>query len=133
MHRSRLAPILVLAVAGLAACGRSAPGPSHISGPYRGKLPDDTLMEASTTVLITTRDAILAVDCRPLARAVASNDQTAIARAVAAGMAAALPANVTIYTPPFSPANPRSAPFVVTDDKFGGTLCTPDAVRVVKS
>jgi len=120
---------LLFAVA--AGCS-SAPGSSHVASAYRGKLHDDTLVEASTTVLVTTRDVVIALDCAPLAGAIASGDTASIDRAVAAGAAARLPARVTVYTPPFSAQNPRTAPFVVTDDKYAGRLCTPDAVDIVK-
>lgn len=115
----------------VAACGH-APGPSHIASAYRGKLPDDTLVEASTTVLITTREAVIALNCAPIGAALAAGDQQAIDRAVTAGTAARLPAGVTIYTPPFSEENPRSSPLVVTDDKFAGRLCTAGAYDVAR-
>ena len=118
---------LLLAMA--AGCSQ-APGPSHVATAYRGKLQDDTLVEAATTVLVTKRDVVIAVNCAPLAAAVASSDGQAIDRAVAAGIAAQLPKGVTIYTPPFSAQNPRTAPLVVTDDKNAGRLCTPDAYEV---
>jgi hypothetical protein len=114
-----------------AGCGR-APGPSRVSTPYLGTLLDDTLVEASTTVLVTKREVVIALNCAPLAGAIASNDEAAIDRAVADKAVARLPAGVTIYTPPFSAQNPRASPLVVTDDKHAGRLCTPDAYDVAK-
>ena len=139
MNRS---PLLLLALAlgllapvwsGCSGGGDSQPGPSKVGAPYKGRLPDDTMVEASTTVLATTAVALMALDCKPLAASIQAGDQAAIDKAVAAGIAARLPANVTIYTPPFSDANPKTSPFVVTDDKYAGYLCTPDAYKVVKS
>jgi len=129
MHPAYRAALVLLALVA-AGCSR-APSPSHVAGPYRGKLVDDTMVEASTTVLVTNREAVIAVDCRALAGAIAAGDRAAVDRAVDGGIAARLPAGVTLYTPPFSPQNSREAPFVVTDDKFGGTLCTPKAYDVV--
>jgi hypothetical protein len=131
METSRGCAIVALFLA-LAACSR-APSPSHIATAYRGKLQDDTLIEASTTVLVTSRDAIIALDCTALREAIANGDTERIDRAVAGGTAARLPAGVTIYTPPFSPANPGASPLIVTDDKHAGKLCTPNAYDVVKS
>lgn len=122
--RGAFVALLLAAVAG---CAR-APGPSHVPSAYRGKLQDDTLVEASTTVLVTKREVVIALDCAPLAGA----DDASIDRAVAAGMASRLPADVTIYTPPFSSENPRTSPLVVTDDKHAGRLCTPDGYDVAK-
>jgi hypothetical protein len=115
-----------------AGCSRS-PSPSHVASAYRGKLQDDTLVEASTTVLVTNRDVVIALDCTRLKEAIADDDAASVERAVAGGTAARLPAGVTIYTPPFSPANPGAAPLVVTDDKYAGKLCTPNSYDVVKS
>ena len=126
---SRHAALVTFAIL-LAAC--SGPHPSHIADPYRGKLPDDTMFEASTTELVTTRDVVIALDCRPLHAAIAIDDTATLDRFVDAGAAAMLPEGVTLYTPPFSATNPRSAPFVVTDDRYGGTLCTPDSYNIIK-
>ena len=130
---ARLGAALGALFLGLSGCGSGQPSPSSAPPDYRGKLRDDTMVEASTTVLVTKRTAVMAVDCRPLAAAVRSGDEAAIDRAVRAGTAARLPAHVTIYTPPFGPQNPQASPFVVTDDKHAGILCTPDAFDVVKS
>jgi hypothetical protein len=126
---------LCLAVLGCmpAGCSR-APSPSHIgNGPYRGKLSDDTLVEASTTVLVTQKPVVIALDCRPLRDAIATGDDEKIDRAVAVGSAARLPGGVIVYTQPFSAQNPGGSPLVVTDDKYAGRLCTPNAYDVVKS
>jgi hypothetical protein len=120
------------ALLALSACS-SAPSPSHVSGTYKGKLPDDTMVEMSTTELVTRRDVVVALDCKPLAAAIAKNDSAAIDREKAGGNATRLPARVTLYTPPFSAQNPATAPIVVTDDKYGGILCTPESYDVVKS
>ena len=125
----RLAAAALLA---LCACS-SAPSPSHVSGTYKGKLPDDTMVEMSTTEIVTKRDVVVALDCKPLAGAIAKGDAAAIDREVTAGNATRLPAHVTLYTPPFSAQNPAAAPIVVTDDKYGGVLCTPGSYDVVKS
>ena len=122
---------VALLLAAAAGCAR-APGPSRIATPYLGTLLDDTLVEASTTVLVTKRDVVIALNCAPLAGAIAADDERAIDRAVADEAVARLPAGVTIYTPPFSAQNPRSSPLVVTDDKHAGRLCTPNAYDVVK-
>jgi hypothetical protein len=130
VRRGAFVALLLVAAAG---CSR-APGPSHVASTYRGRLQDDTLVEASTTVLVTKREVVIALDCAPLGVAVAgtASDDASIDRAVAAGVAARLPADVTIYTPPFSSENPRSSPLVVTDDKHAGRLCTPDGYDVAK-
>jgi hypothetical protein len=118
VHRLQFGAGIVLLV--LAACS-AAPSPSHVSGPYRGKLNDDVLFEAATTVLVTNRDVVMALDCADSGEA-----------AIAAGRAVRLPARVTLYTPELGPDNPPNAPTVVTDDKFAGRLCTPDSYDVVK-
>lgn len=79
------------------------------------------LFEAATTVLVTKRDVVVAIDCAN------SGD-----RAIAAGLAVRLPARVTLYTPPFTPENPPDAPTVVTDDKYAGRLCTPNSYDVAR-
>lgn len=84
-------------------------------------------------MLVTKRVVVVALDCSTLGDVSASGSSGLIDRAVAAGVAVRLPAHVTLYTPPFSPANPPAAPTVVTDDKYAGTLCTPDSYDVVKS
>lgn len=117
VHRLWLSALLGVA---LAACSTGA-APSHASGIYQGRLTDDVLYEASTTVIVTKRDVIVALDC-------SASDQ----RAVDAGLAVRLPAHVTLYTTPFSSAAPPATPTVVTDDKYAGKLCTPDSYDVVK-
>jgi hypothetical protein len=131
--RKAAAAVLLPICAWLPAACSNAPEASHVSTNYRGKLPDDVMVEASTTVLVLTKDAVIAPDCSKLTPAIASNDAAAIDQAVNAGSAARLPANVRVYTPPFSSDNPQAFPMVVTDDKFAGRLCTPDAYRVDKS
>lgn len=84
-------------------------------------------------MLVTKRDVVVALNCSALGDVLASGNAALIDRAVAAGVAARLPAHVTLYTLPFSPANPPAAPTVVTDDKYSGTLCTPGSYDVVKS
>ena len=130
----RLSAALCVAAVVFAAGGCSrAPTPSHLEGsPYRGRLPDDTLVEASSTVLVTKEAIVIALDCRPLRAALAGANDAIVDRAVADGTAARLPAGVIIYTQPFSPANPGAAPLVVTDDKYAGRLCTPNSYDVVK-
>lgn len=113
-----------------AACS-AAPGPSHVSSAYRGKLTDDVLFEASTTVLVTKREVVVALDCSTLGDTESNANSGLIDRAVAAGVAVRLPAHVTLYTPPFS-GGPPATPTVVTDDKYAGKLCTPGAYDVAK-
>lgn len=127
------AAALFLLVPLASGCSPTAPAESHVDPAYRGKLPDDVMVEASTTVLVTTKDVVIAVDCRPLAAAIANGDAAAIDAAVAKGTAAKLGSNVRLYTPPFSNGNSEAAPVVVTDDKYSGVLCTPDGYKVVKS
>lgn len=130
MGTTRRRAIVALWLILAAACSRG-PAPSHVATSYRGKLQDDTLVEASTTVLVTRRDVVIALDCAPLGPT-AGADAASLDRAVAAGAAARLPAGVTLYTPPFSSLNPRRLPLVVTDDKYAGRLCTPDSYDVLK-
>lgn len=134
VHRLRITAFVVAGIQALAlmACSE-APSPSHVSGGYRGKLTDDVLFEAATTVLVTKRDVVVALDCSALGDTLSHGSSGLIDRAVAAGVAVRLPAHVTLYTPPFSAANPPGAPTVVTDDKYAGTLCTPGSYDVVKS
>jgi hypothetical protein len=132
MNRGLQRLALSLVVAAAPGCAGSAPSPSHVSGPYRGRLPDDTLVEAATTTLVTKRDVVIALDCRPLAKAIALGDVATVDRAVASGFAARLPSGVTLYTPPFTERNRKSSPLVVTDDKYAGVLCTPSSVEIVR-
>ena len=132
MATTRRYAIVALLVAVTSGCSHG-PSPSHVSPAYKGKLQDDTMVEAATTVLVTNRDVVIALDCMPLRDAIASGDSAPVDRAVASGTATRLPAGVTIYTLPFSPANPGASPVVVTDDKYAGKLCTPNAYDVVKS
>jgi hypothetical protein len=50
---------------------------------------------------------------------------------VAKGLAARIPANVTVYTTPYDPITLDSLPDVVTDDGYGGRLCTPHSFTIV--
>ncbi len=124
--------IVALFLAVATGCSHS-PSPSHVGTAYKGKLQDDTMVEASTSVLVTNRDVVIALDCAPLRHAINDGDSAAVDLAVAGGTAARLPAGVTIYTPPFSATNPGASPLVVTDDKYAGRLCTPNSYDVVKS
>lgn len=132
MHRLPWPAIAGVPILVLAACS-VAPSASHVTGSYRGKLSDDVLFEAATTVLVTKRDVVVALDCSALGDTLSSGSSGLIDRAVAAGVAVRLPAHVTLYTPPFSSANPKTEPMVVTDDKYAGRLCTPDSFDVAKS
>jgi hypothetical protein len=132
MGTTRRYAIVALLFAMTSGCSHS-PSPSHVSPAYKGKLQDDTMVEAATTVLVTNRDVVIALDCMPLRDAIASGDSAPVDRAVASGTATRLPAGVTLYTLPFSPANPGASPVVVTDDKYAGKLCTPNSYDVVKS
>lgn len=133
MDQRLLAFGLAAAACALAACGKPAPTPSHVDSAYHGKLIDDTMVEASTSVLMTKKPVVIALNCHGLGldAAVRNNDQRAIDDAVKTGDAARLPAGVTLYTPPFGDNNHPDAPFVVTDDKYGGTLCTLDSYDVL--
>jgi hypothetical protein len=130
--RVAVALLALAAIAVPTACSH-APSPSHVDENYRGKLDDDTMVEASTTVLVTTKPAVIALHCSIVAAAIAAGDDATIDRAVAAGVAARVPSGVTIYSPPFGTQNPAGAPVVVTDDKHVGTLCTPHSYDIVKS
>ncbi|MGA8534393.1 MAG: hypothetical protein WB615_09835 [Candidatus Tumulicola sp.] len=132
METTRKCAIVALFLLLGAGCSR-APSPSHVGTAYQGKLRDDILVEAATTVLVTSKDVVIALDCTPLRDAIANGDASRIEQAVASGGATRLPAGVTIYTMPFSPANPGASPLVVTDDKYAGKLCTPNAYTIVKS
>ena len=129
---ARVTAAFCMAIVALSACS-SKPVPSHVDGNYRGHLEDDTMVEASTTVLVTKKPVVIALRCAEIAAAIAADDDAAIDRAVAAGVAARLPSGVTLYSPPFTAQNPAAAPLVVTDDKYAGTLCTPQSYDVVKS
>jgi hypothetical protein len=127
MIRFNLQAALSLAALALAtACaGRQPPSPSKITSPYQGKV-DDAVRESASVQLVTTRDVVIGQDCN---KANAS-DSGALDRLVAAGTAARLPANVTIYAMPYDPITPDSLPEVVTDDGFGGRLCTPHSFSI---
>lgn len=129
---ARSAAAVCMAIIALAACART-PASSHVDGNYRGRLDDDTLVEASTTVIVTNKPVVIALRCSIVAGAIAAGDDATIDRAVAAGVAARIPSGVTLYSPPFSARNPKASPLVVTDDKHAGTLCTPQSYDVVKS
>jgi hypothetical protein len=116
----------------MSACAR-ATSPSHVDPNYRGRLDDDTLVEASSTVLVTNKPVVIAIRCSTVAAALASGNDAAVDQAVAAGVAARIPSGVTLYSPPFSAGNPADAPLIVTDDKHAGTLCTPHSFDVVKN
>ncbi|HXM06988.1 MAG TPA: hypothetical protein VN936_05970 [Candidatus Acidoferrum sp.] len=130
--RTVAALLTLVSIVALTACSH-APSPSHIDGNYRGRLDDDTMVEASTTVIVTTKPAVIALHCATIAAAIVAGDDAAVERAVATGDAALVPSGVTLYSPPFSAQNPAEAPVVVTDDKHVGTLCTPHSYDVLKS
>jgi hypothetical protein len=130
--RTAAAFLTLACTVALAACSH-APTPSHVDGNYRGRLDDDTMVEASTTVIVTTKPVVIALHCATVAAAIAAGDDAAVERAVAAGDAALVPSGVTLYSPPFSAQNPAGAPVVVTDDKHVGVLCTPHSYDVLKS
>ncbi|HEY1653509.1 MAG TPA: hypothetical protein VGF86_00170 [Candidatus Tumulicola sp.] len=132
LSRRATAPLLAAFALAAASCSH-APLPSHAGDAYRGKLTDDTLVEASSTVLITTKDVVVALDCGTLRQALERDDSAAVDRAVAAGSAVRLPAGVTLYTPPFGADNPGTMPLVVTDDRAAGRLCTPGSYTVARS
>lgn len=129
---ARFAALLFLALALATGCSRG-PSPSHAGSGYHNKLTDDTLLEAASTVLVTTKDVVVAPSCAPLRTALERGDAGQIDRAVAAGTAVRLPAGVTLYTPPLGAGNPGTSPLVVTDDRAVGRLCTPGAYDVLKS
>jgi hypothetical protein len=126
----RLTPPAVLALTALtvaAACaGHAAPSPSKVSTSYGVKV-DDAVRESASIQLVTTREVLIAPDCRPLA----TGDAAVADGLVAKGLAARLPANVTLYATPYDPITADSLPDVVTDDGYGGKLCTPHSFAIV--
>lgn len=100
--------------------GQASPAPSKVTTPY-GVKADDVVREAATVVLVTTREVVIAAKCPP------AGDPASVDRLVAQGLAARLPANVTLYTTPYEPLTLDSLPDVVTDDGYSGKLCTPHA------
>jgi hypothetical protein len=106
---------LAALVSSIACAGHPAPSPSKITTAYQGKV-DDATREAASVLLVTTSDIVIAQDCNKLAP----------------GTSARLPANVTIYTTPFEPVTLDSLPDIVTDDGYGGKLCTPHSFTIVK-
>jgi hypothetical protein len=121
-----LGPALLAVAAGCA--GHQAPGPSKVTTPYALKA-DDVSREASTVVLVTTREAVISPHCDRVAAA----GPGGLDELVAKGQAARLPANVTIYAAPFAPITLDSLPDVVTDDGYAGKLCTPHSFEMSKA
>lgn len=110
-----------------AACaGHPAPSPSKVTSAYGLKV-DDAVRESASVQLLTTRDVVIAADCRLLT----TSDSSVADGLVAKGLAARLPANVTVYTTPYDPITLDSLPDVVTDDGYGGKLCTPHSFTIV--
>ena len=72
----------------------------------RGRLDDDTMVEASTTVIVTTKPVVIALHCATIAAAILAGDDAAVERAVATGDAALVPSGVTLYSPPFTIMRP---------------------------
>ena len=128
MNRLTLpAAVALTALALAAACaGRPAPSPSKVTTNYRLKV-DDAVRESASVQLVTSRDVVIAADCSSLS----SGDAAATEGMVAKGLAARLPANVTVYTTPYDPITLDSLPDVVTDDGYGGKLCTPHSFTIV--
>jgi hypothetical protein len=113
----------------LAACGgQGKPQPSHAGPSYRVKV-DDAVQEAASVELVTTREAVISVNCDEVAKAGDSGLGALIAR----GDAARLPANVTIYGMPSEQLTADALPYVVTDDGYAGKLCTPHAFAPLKT
>ncbi|HTA39861.1 MAG TPA: hypothetical protein VK760_12330 [Candidatus Acidoferrales bacterium] len=106
--------------------GHPAPSPSKVTTVYKLKV-DDAVRETASVQLVTTKEVLISADCAPMA----SGDAAAADRSIAGGMAARLPANVTLYTTPYDPVTVDSLPDVVTDDGYGGKLCTPHSFRIV--
>jgi hypothetical protein len=126
----RLSPPAALALTALAlaaACaGHAPPSPSKVTTAYKLKV-DDAVRESASVQLVTTRDVLIAADCSKLA----SGAGPLVDLLVEKGLAARLPANVTIYTTPYDPITLDSLPDVVTDDGYGGKLCTPHSFTIV--
>ena len=121
------AAVALTALALAAACaGRPAPSPSKVTTNYRLKV-DDAVRESASVQLVTTRDVVIAADCSSLS----AGDASAEAGMVAKGLAARLPENVTVYTTPYDPITLDSLPDLVTDDGYGGKLCTPHSFTIV--
>jgi hypothetical protein len=106
--------------------GHRGPSPSKVTTNYRLKV-DDAVRESASVQLLTTRDVVIAADCSSLA----TGDSAAAEAMVAKGLAARLPANVTVYTTPYDPITLDSLPDLVTDDGYGGRLCTPHSFTIV--
>jgi ABC-type Fe3+-hydroxamate transport system substrate-binding protein len=130
MIRSTAQALLGLAALALAAgcAGHPAPGPSKITTPYQVKV-DDAVREAASIQLVTTRSVVLSEDCDKVTAA----GSGALDRLVAAGVAARLPADVTVYATPYDPITLDSLPEVVTDDGYAGKLCTPHSFSMEAS
>jgi hypothetical protein len=127
MIRTTLAFTLALGVPVLAAGCSSQPKPaaSKVTTPYRGKA-DDVTREASTDVLVTTKPVVISQSCEQIP----GGDPVAAAPLVARGLAALLPANVTLYVTPYNPVTLDAQPDVVTDDGYAGKLCTPHSFTI---
>jgi hypothetical protein len=117
------APIALTLTVGCA--GHAAPAPSKVTTAYELKV-DDAVRETASVQLVTTKEVLIAADCAPLA-----GGEEAAGRAIADGLAARLPANVTLYTAPYTPVTLDSLPDVVTDDGYGGKLCTAHSFTIV--
>jgi len=125
MTARRCAPLLAAA---LAACsGGGPPQPSHVTTAYRIKV-DDAVREAASVELVTTKSVVISPNCELLG----SGNEASVGRAIAEGLAARLPANVTIYTMPYVPLTTSAQIDVVTDDGYGGRLCTAHAFAPYK-
>jgi hypothetical protein len=127
MIRTNAAAAFGLACLALtAACSaQSAPSPSKITTPY-GIKADDVTREAATVVLVTTKAAVISGDCTKVTPA-------SLDGMIAKGIAAQLPAGVTLYTTPYEPITLDSQPAVITDDGYAGKLCTQHAFSMEAS
>jgi hypothetical protein len=127
MIRLTLPAAAALTALALAAgcAGHTAPSPSKVTA-YKLKV-DDAVRETASVRLVTTREVLISADCGPLA----TGDAAAADRQIGSGLATRLPANVTLYTTPYDPVTLDSLPDVVTDDGYGGKLCTPHSFTIV--
>ena len=77
-------------------------------------------------MLVTTKEVVISRNCDRIP----GGDPGSAGPLVARGLAAKLPANVTLYVTPYDPVTPDSLPDVVTDDGYAGKLCTPHSFSI---
>ena len=111
---------------GAGCAGHPGPSPSKVTTNYRLKV-DDAVRESASVQLLTTRDVVIAADCSSLA----TGDSAAAEAMVAKGLAARLPANVTVYTTPYDPITlPLVSVLLVVVAAFAGYIPARRAMKV---